>query len=52
MNIKYIYRKVLNITLKNNFFKKYKVYILKGFKFYIEKIKYFFSIYIINFKKC
>jgi hypothetical protein len=32
------------------FFYEHRVYILKDFKFHIEKIKYSSSIYIINFE--
>ena len=42
------------LTLKkyNFFFScEHKVYILKGFKSYIEKIKYSSCIYIVNFEK-
>jgi len=36
---------------KYNFFScKHKVYLLKDFKSHIKKIKYFFNIYMMNFK--
>jgi hypothetical protein len=53
VKIEYIYERVSNPTLKKQLFSyEYRVYILKGFKYHIEKLKYFFNIYIMNFKKC
>jgi len=38
------------VFTKHNFFScKYKVHILMGFKSHIKKIKYSFSIYLVNF---
>jgi hypothetical protein len=42
MNIEYIYWKVSNSILKKWFIScEHRVYILKGFKFYTEKILYY-----------
>ena len=52
--LKYLNQKgFFNSTFKkHNFFLcEHRVYILKGFKFYINKIKYFSNIYIVIFEK-
>jgi hypothetical protein len=51
VNIEYIYERVSNPTSKKKLFSwKHRIYILKGFKSHIEKIKHFSNIYIVNFK--
>ena len=52
MKFKRLFQKVFYPTLKkHNFFScEHRVYIPKGFKSHIEKIKHSSSIYIVNFE--